>query len=88
MTVRWSVPASEDLKAIYDYTAEEHNVDAAAAEVAYLMAACERLGLFPQMGKADRAGGRELILPPFVISYRILDSVLSIDAIIHGARRF
>ena len=87
MTVRWSVPASEDLQAIYDYTAEEHNPDAAAAQAAHLIQACERLSSFSQMGKLNRQGFRQLFIPPLIISYRTLDSVITIDAILHGARR-
>ena len=88
MIVRWSYPALEDLRTVYNYIAEKGNLDAAAL-VDYLIEAGERLGTFPQLGRAGRLEGtRELIVPPFVLVYRVnATSEITISSVIHGSRR-
>ena len=89
MIVRWSYPALEDLRTVYNYIAEKGNLDAAAALVDYLIEAEGRLGTFPQLGRAGRLKGtRELIVPPFVFVYRVgAMSEVTISSVIHGSRR-
>jgi toxin ParE1/3/4 len=89
VTLRWSVVASADLRSIYDFIAEDGNLEAAANVAGDLLTAAERLLLFPLLGRSGQVEGtRELILTPYVIVYRVDAEVILIDAVIHGARRF
>lgn len=80
--------AARDLKAIVDYIDLD---DAEAAQRVYrsLVAAAERLRLFPKMGRPGRlAGTRELVVPrlPYRIVYEVRTDHLLIVAVFHTAR--
>ena len=54
-----------------------------------LLAGIEALFQHPEMGRSGRVTAtRELVLPPFMIAYRLRRGTLEILAIIHGARRW
>ncbi len=87
MTVRWTPIAADNLTAVYDYLAQD-NEKAARATVEELLKAVDRLEQFPRIGREGRRSGtRELVLPPFIVVYRIREDVVVIDAILHSSRR-
>jgi toxin ParE1/3/4 len=84
MMLRISEGAFRDLDALYDYLARD-NPDAAAQTVEKILQAAERLEAHPQLGRAGRVGGtRELILPPYVLVYRIIEEVINLEAVLDG----
>lgn len=85
MTLRTSETAATDLENIYDYIAKE-NCDAALETVKDLYGLIERLLEFPQLGRSAALKTRELLQPPFVIVYRIVDDVISIEAVFSSTR--
>lgn len=88
MRVRWSEPASEDLIAIYDFIARE-NPAAAADVLQMLIETAERLAVYPQLGRIGRVtGSRELVAPPYIIVYSIVEQVIGIEAVLDGRRKF
>ncbi len=88
MTFRLSRRAFRDLEEIFDYIAEG-KPDAAAHTVEKILQAIQQLERYPQIGRfGRRAGTRELAHPPFVIVYRMRDSLISVDAILHGRRAY
>jgi toxin ParE1/3/4 len=87
MTIRWSRTAATDLENIYDFIARD-KPGAALDTIEKLFVAADRLGEFPQLGRVGELGTRQLPVPPFVIVYRIIDPVISIEAVFHGSRRY
>lgn len=88
MTVRWTRTALRDLESLYAYVSID-NREAATDVVEALLAGIEALKKHPAMGRKGRvAGTRELVLPPYVVAYRLQKTVIQILSIIHGARRW
>lgn len=88
MTLRWSETALQDLISIYDYIALDKPA-AAAATVEKIIQAAEQLERAPWLGHAGRyKATRELVHPPFVIVYRVVEDVIDIQAVFHGSRRY
>jgi len=88
MTVRWTPPAFDDLESLHAYISVE-NASTADATVDQVLAGIEALGRHPEMGRTGRvAGTRELVVPPFVVAYKVRHGAVEIIAIIHGARRW
>lgn len=87
MQIVWSGQAIADLAEIEQYI-EQDKPQAAGRVAAHLVGSVEHLAEFPQLGKAGpRPGTRDLINPPYVISYRIRSERLEILSIWHGRRR-
>jgi toxin ParE1/3/4 len=88
MTVRWTPTALRDLESLQAYIGSDSS-PAADAAVEKILAAIEALSQHPEMGRAGRVvATRELVVPPFVIAYRLRRGTVEIMAIIHGARRW
>ena len=86
MTVVWSPRAIGHLAALRDYIARE-NPGAAARTATTLLAAVDRLGELPNLGRPGRVSGtRELVVPGtrYVIPYRVRGERLEIIAVFHG----
>lgn len=90
MKVRWTVPAAEQLEQAYEYIAESS--PGAAEEVAqHVIDTSEVLGKHPGAGRSGRvAGTREFSVPdtPYVVAYAVIDEVVWILAVYHGARKW
>ena len=90
MKLRWTRPALRDLEDIHAFIAERD--PAAALRTARLLRAqAEGLTAHPLMGRAGRiAGTRELVVAglPFVIAYRVTDTIVDVLAIRHGKREW
>jgi plasmid stabilization system protein ParE len=82
--------AHDDIERIYAWIAKDRP-RAADAAIDRILASAERLGHFPYMGHPGRAWGTyEWIVPslPYIIVYQVRaeDSLVSIDAVFHGAQ--
>jgi addiction module RelE/StbE family toxin len=90
MQIRWSAAASEDLSRIFEYIRPD-NPSAAERVVRTIYDSTGSLESFPYRGRVGRVDGtRELVLPslPFVIVYRVLQDVVEVAGVIHGAQRW
>ena len=86
MQIEWTRQAISDLNEIEEYI-EQDRPQAAERVATHLESCVEHLAEFPHLGKpAARAGTRNLIVPPYVISYRVLLDRLQILSIWDGRR--
>jgi addiction module RelE/StbE family toxin len=87
MPVRFSRRALRDLQRIRDFVAKDKPIAASRLAVE-LVAACDRLEVFPERGRpGSKRGTRELTTVwPYVIIYKTTDQI-EIVAIRHGRRR-
>ena len=87
MQIEWTEQALSDLSEIEHYI-EQERPQAAQRVAAHLWTSVEHLAEFPHLGKPGRRPGtRTLIIPPFVISYRVRSERLEVLSIWHGRRR-
>jgi toxin ParE1/3/4 len=90
VTLDWTPIATQDLRAAYDYVAED-SVTAAEALLDRIFAVVERLEQYPRMGRGGRVDGtRELVIAgtPFVVVYRVGPKRVDVIAVLHAARRW
>lgn len=86
MQIVWSEQAIADLAEIRDYI-EQDKPQAAARVAAHLLSSVEHLAEFPQLGKhGRRPNTRELVIPPYVITYRVKSNRLEILSVWHARR--
>ena len=91
MTVDWTERATRDLRAAYDYWAEQESERAASRMLQVIFSAVEILERFPEVGRCGRIPGtRELVISPtpFLIAYRVRPNSVEILALLHGARKW
>lgn len=87
MQIVWTDQALADLAEIEQYI-EQDKPAAAQRVAAHLWTSVEHLAEFPQLGRPGRRPGtRNLIIPPYVISYRVRAQRLEILSVWHGRRR-
>jgi addiction module RelE/StbE family toxin len=87
MQIVWTEQALADLAEIERYI-EQDKPEAAERVAAHLWTSVEHLAEFPQLGRPGRRPGtRNLIIPPYVISYRVRSRRLEILSVWHGRRR-
>lgn len=86
MEINWSRRAIQDLAEIEGYIARER--PQTARQVAeHILASVEDLANFPELGKPGRRPGvRNLVVPPYVIAYRLRTGGLEILSDWHGRR--
>jgi toxin ParE1/3/4 len=88
MTVRWTPTALRDLDSLHAYICND-SPRAADVAVEKILDGIEALSEHPEMGRSGRVAlTRELVIPPFLIAYRLRRGDIEILAIIHGARRW
>jgi toxin ParE1/3/4 len=88
--VRWTQSAAGHLRSAFEYLDAE-NPRAATQSVERILAAVERLAVFPQMGRPGRVQDtRELLITgtPFLVAYRRKGEQIQILALLHGARKW
>jgi addiction module RelE/StbE family toxin len=88
--LRWSRRAIHRLTSIHDYIAKD-NPDAASHVASAIVDAALRLQRFPHIGRPGRIeGSRELVVPglPYIIPYRIVNSVIQVASVIHTSRKW
>ena len=86
--VEWSVQASEDRVAIFDYLETDSRAAASRLDDR-IEANVERLAGFPEIGRPGRIDGtRELVIAqtPYIVAYTFLGDVVTILRILHGAQ--
>ncbi len=87
MQIDWTRQALADLAEIEHYIEQERPA-AAQRVAAHLVSSVEHLAEFPQLGRRGRRPEtRSLVIPPYVISYRVRSQRLEILSIWHGRRR-
>ena len=88
MKVRWLLAAADDLDHVHAFISLD-NPTAAEAEVQRVLEAVGRLGVHPAMGQPGRvAGPRELVVPPYVVAYRVKAGAVQVLRVLHAARKF
>lgn len=88
MRVRWLRAALKDLDERAAYIAVD-NPAAARRLVATLLRAINHLAEHPALGRPGRiAGTRELVIPPYIIPYRVRRNAVEVLRIFHGAQRW
>lgn len=88
MRLRWTAPAAEDLYRIIRYIRRD-NVTAARQVAKTIYDGCGSLIQAPYRGrKGKETGTRELIFPslPYIAVYRVIEEVIEILHIWHGAQ--
>jgi toxin ParE1/3/4 len=84
--IRWTTPALDDLISIVERVKQE-NPSAASSIAKSLLARIEQLKTFPSMGRRGEVEGtREIVLPPYIIVYRMIEDVVLLLHIWHGAQ--
>lgn len=89
MRVRWTRPALADLEEIGDFIAQDRP-RAAERLVTRILASVEALADHPEAGRPGRVTGtREHVIAdtPYMAPYRVVDGVVQVLAVLHGARR-
>jgi len=88
--VRWTLPAANQLRSIFDYIAED-NPAAAERTVKRIREAIQRTVRMPLTGRVGRvAGTREIPVPgsAYLVAYRIVEQTIHVLAVFHGAQRW
>ncbi len=89
MTVRWSLPAAEDLEQICERI-ERDNPDAARRVARTIYHGCAGLQNFPYLGRPSSrmTGRRELGFAPlpYIVVYQVTEHAVEISRIFHGAQ--
>lgn len=90
MEIVWRPIALEDLDEAHRYIALENPAAANRIRNA-ILAAVERLGDYPSLGRPGRVDEtRELVVArtPYIVAYAVLDGQLMILSVLHGAREW
>ena len=90
MKLRWTLPAVEQLREIFEYIADD-NPAAAARTVERIRLSIRQTSRMPYAGRMGRVGGtREVIVPgtSYIVAYRILEDAIHVLAILHGAQQW
>lgn len=89
MTIKWTIPALDDLESIHEYIGRDSEVYAVSF-IEKIFKAVEMLEKFPKMGRevpeANDSNIRELIFQNYRIIYRIHHDTVQIIAVIRGSR--
>ncbi len=89
MTILWTDPSLDDLRAIRDYIAKDSETYAVSF-IESILSAAEQLAVLPRMGRmvpeADVPDIRELIFGSYRIIYQVQQETILILAVIHGYR--
>ena len=86
MEVQFHPDAWAELAEITAFIGQDSPTNAARVR-ARIIAAAERLGLFPGMGQAGRLPGtRRLVVPhpPYILAYTVHDDIVHILGVFHG----
>ncbi len=90
MKVRWTLPAANQLREIFEYIAAG-NLGAAGRMVRRIHNSIEQTAKMPNAGRIGRvAGTREVVVPGtnYLVAYRVVEDAIQILAIMHGAREW
>jgi len=90
MHIIWSLTASADLNAIFEYLLPK-NALAALETVEHIESSIQHLADHPEIGRGGRVTHTlELIVPrtPYIVAYRVRENVVEIASIIHASRKW
>lgn len=90
MKIRWTLPAANQLQKIFEYIAAG-NPAAATRVVRRIRNSIHQTARLPNAGRIGRvAGTREVVVPgtSYVVAYRILEDMIQVLAILHGAQEW
>jgi addiction module RelE/StbE family toxin len=88
--VRWTLPAANQLRNIFDYIATDNPV-AAEHTVHRIRQSVLRAARMPYAGRIGRVEGtREIYVAgtSYLVAYRIVESTIHVLAILHGAQEW
>jgi addiction module RelE/StbE family toxin len=88
--LRWTLPAVEQLREIFDYIADD-DPRAALRTVERIRLSIRQTCRMPYAGRRGRvAGTREAIVPgtSYIVAYRVLEGAIHVLAILHGAQKW
>jgi len=88
--VRWTIPAVNQFRSIFDYIATD-NPAAAPRAVGRIRDAIHRAANMPYSARAGRvAGTREIpvVGTPYLVAYRIVENTIHVLAILHRAQNW
>jgi addiction module RelE/StbE family toxin len=88
--VLWTTPAVEQLQGIFEFIAAD-NPEAEARTVRRIRNAVLQTARMPNIGRTGRvAGTREIVVPgsSYLVAYRLVDKMLHVLAVLHGAREW
>ena len=90
MKLRWTLPAVDHLREIFEYMAAD-NPGAAVRTVERIRNAIRQTARMPNAGRLGRVGGtREVVVlgTGYLVAYRVLDDAIHVLAVLHGARKW
>ncbi|MGA2571480.1 MAG: type II toxin-antitoxin system RelE/ParE family toxin [Terracidiphilus sp.] len=90
MKLRWTLPAVDQLREIFDYIAADHPA-AALRTVERIRNAIRQSARMPYAGRIGRvAGTREIVVPgtSYIVAYRVQADAIHVLAVLHGARKW
>ena len=90
MKVRWTIPAANQLREIFDYIAAG-NPPAADRIVRHIRSSIVRTARMPNAGRIGRVEGtREIVVPgtSYLVAYRVLADAIHVLAVLHGAQEW
>lgn len=86
MRIRWLRQAEKDLDCLFSYVAR-NSLLMAEKEVIRVTNAVEALETHSAIGRPGRVSGtRELVVPPYIIAYRVKSGIVQILRVLHSAR--
>jgi len=86
--IRWTPTVLQDLERVRTYLAENAGAEIMLSEAQRIWDGCQRLKQFPESGRPGRVPmTREVIIPPYVIPYRIKGDSVEILNIFHSAQK-
>lgn len=88
MNIRWTLPAANQLRNIFDYIAND-NPGAAARTVQRIRKAIHQVARMPHAARIGRvAGTREITVPgtSYLVAYSVVENMIHVLAILHGAQ--
>lgn len=86
--IRWTPAALQDLDRVRAYLAERADSETMRSEARRIWHGCQRLRQFPESGRPGRIPmTRELVIPPYVVPYRITGDVVEILNVFHSAQK-
>jgi len=88
--VRWTMPAANQLQSVFEYIAVE-NKPAAYRTVRRIREAILLTARMPYSGRIGRTEGtREITVSgtSYLVAYRIVDNMIHVLAVMHGAQKW
>jgi toxin ParE1/3/4 len=86
--VNWLAAALHNLEEQADFIAE-NNLESGQKMLTEIASAVNQLARFPSLGRAGRVDGtRELIVPPYIVVYRVRNGTIEVLRLLHGAQRW